>query len=203
MIVVQDIRDYLVGYGIDVATLPDSFIQSRINSMIVKIEKETGKSFFEIRDATKITGAYGSSILQLSNFPVTEIVGVEILSDYFTPPPGMTTGEVPADSYVVNLEFGQISFISNQSWFPETENSVKVIYKYGFSVPPVDAVEGLINLIAASCLQNVSSRKGDQKSLSIEGWSVSYSGNSKFENIVNGFQITGMEFLSNYYEVVL
>ena len=204
MITPQDIRDYLVGYGIDAATLPDSFIQSRIDSTIAKIELECGKSFFEIKEVEEYTTAYGSYTLQLLHFPITEIVEIEIVGDYYDLPPDLNTTEKKLGSgdYIANLKQGQITFKSNMAWFPEDENSVKATYKHGYASPPADAVEGLINMIAGACLQNVSSRKGDEKSKSIEGWSVTYSGKSPFGSVVNDFKIMGSEYLSNYYEAI-
>lgn len=203
MIVVQDIRDYLEGFGIDAATLSDSFIQKRIEATVAVIERESGKSFFEIKEITELVSGYGCATLQLLHFPVTEIIKIEVVKNYFTPSPGISIGVVPSDSYILNAADGRLTFTSTQSWFPTDENSVSANYKYGYSTPPADAVEGLINLICADCLQNVSDREGSVKSLSIEGWSKSYGGDTKFAGAINTFKTRGMEYLINYYEMIL
>lgn len=203
MIVVQDIRDYLEGFGIDAATLSDSFIQRRIEATVAVVERESGKSFFEIKEIIEMLSGSGTATLQLLHFPVTEIIKIEILKNYFTPSPGITTGIVPSESYILSAKDGRLTFKSIQSWFPSDENSVYANYKYGYSFPPADAVEGLVNLVCADCLQNVSDREGSVKSLSIEGWSKSYGGDTKFAGAINTFKTRGMEYLINYYEMIL
>ena len=125
----------IISVDYDYADLPDSVISQMIDSSDELIEKETGRIFDTATATEYLNVEPGQRSFFLKNYPVISMISVERNLAFVTQPPDWEeVDDGLGNDYLEDLDIGRIRWINN---FPLSgENSIKVIYNYGYSTTP-------------------------------------------------------------------
>lgn len=199
----NDIYTFLEGYGIDNTVISETWIESRINNLIIPwIQKKTRLSFSSEETKTEYISGTGNNILQLSRAPINELVSLAYLNSSDIVSNLIDAVEVDLETGTLIMK-GIISEGKRQGVFYKGNKNIKVSYKVGYDdfvdgTEIVDVKEAVINMAAKQVLIFVGARTGGG-SLSTEGFSRNYGKRGKFNDVLNQLDMNAYAILKDYF----
>ncbi len=191
-----DVRKLLEGYGIDVAVLSDTWIDTCISEEIVpEIEQITRCSFSGVQTAVEYYSGTGSSILLLNKRNVVDVTSIEYVT-------GSYSGNLVSATEVIGSE-GIIKLTSSYNEgvygavFRRGQKNIKVTYTYGYADYPTQVARAIKLLAAAKSLNLIQARTGGG-SFGVQAHSRNYGSHGRYTDIRKEMVNSAYKLLKKY-----
>lgn len=195
---VDDIRDFLEGYGITSTILSSTWvIKRRDNFVIPFVERYIQGSINAENTITEYLSGNGQDNLLLSSRDVTEIVSIEYVTggDYDASLSVASLTLIPEDGIIKSI--ANITEGSSLGVFKKGTRNIKVVYKTGGATLNPDISEAVIYLCAEQALGFVGARTGGG-AITVQGFSRSFGERGKYQDLRNDLKRQAMGILNKY-----
>ena len=157
------VREYLEGYGIDVAVISDPWIiDTRDDEIVPLVERGTALSLTGKKEVTEFYSGAGSTRLILDRAPIIDLIDFAYTNSFDS---NITLNSIDVDreqGILISKNSLENSTATQRLLFAKGNNNIKITYTYGFADAniPREVVRAILLLLASAVLLQIANRCG-------------------------------------------